>query len=119
MVGVGDLQLRVSGDHGCLHRHGIERVSEMAENVRIWADAAPLTPDDLAEMDRIRDLLGDRFCRGCDYCQPCSEEIAISTVLSIGSNMRRFPLSRVFGEPMAATTAVMTIEACWASVRSC
>jgi predicted aldo/keto reductase-like oxidoreductase len=83
---------------------GIQAVSEMAELI----DALPVGAGHLDDADRleiqaVRAELGTRFCHRCDYCQPCSEEIAISTVLSIGSNMRRFPLDRVFGEQMTAT----------------
>ena len=59
---------------------GIEKVSEMAENIRTWEESGPLIPQDLAEMERLRDLLGDRFCRGCGYCMPCPQEIRIYPV---------------------------------------
>jgi uncharacterized protein len=83
---------------------GIQAVSEMVELIAALPEGAGhLDSADRSEMDVIRAELGTRFCHRCDYCQPCSEDIAISTVLSIGSNMRRFPMARVFGEQMAAT----------------
>jgi uncharacterized protein len=83
---------------------GIQDVSEMAELIASLPDGAgSLDAADYREIQQIRNELGTRFCHRCDYCQPCSEDIAISTVLSIGSNMRRFPLDRVFGEQMTAT----------------
>ena len=83
---------------------GIQAVSEMAELIAALPEGAGhLVESDRREMAAIRAELGTRFCHRCDYCQPCTEEIAISTVLSIGSNMRRFPMERVFGEQMTAT----------------
>lgn len=83
---------------------GIQAVSEMAELIAaLPLGTGHLDRADRQEMEAIRAELGTHFCHRCDYCQPCSEEIAISTVLSIGSNMRRFPMERVFGEQMTAT----------------
>jgi predicted aldo/keto reductase-like oxidoreductase len=32
-------------------------------------------------MRQLREKLGTRFCRRCDYCQPCTAEIPISMVM--------------------------------------
>ena len=83
---------------------GIQAIWEMEELIAALPEGAGhLDSADRREMDAIRAELGTHFCHRCDYCQPCTAEIAISTVLSIGSNMRRFPMTRVFGEQMAAT----------------
>ena len=42
---------------------GIERIEEIEEILQIVSDAAHLTQTDLDEMERIRQELGDRFCR--------------------------------------------------------
>jgi len=47
-------------------------------------------------MQRLRDELGTRFCRRCDYCQPCTEEIRISTVMTSRSFFKRMPPERFF-----------------------
>jgi predicted aldo/keto reductase-like oxidoreductase len=65
---------------GVLPCIGIEKVSEMAENIKTWDEGGPLNPQDSAEMERLRDLLGDRFCRGCEYCMPCPQGIQIYPV---------------------------------------
>ena len=82
---------------------GIQDVREMAELVAALDGPDGLTDEDRRRIEAIRRELGTRFCHRCDYCQPCPQGIAISTVLSIRSNLRRFPLERVFGEPLAAT----------------
>jgi len=42
-----------------------------------------LTEAEQREIQRLREeLAGTKFCNRCDYCQPCTEEIPISTVLS-------------------------------------
>ena len=51
-------------------------------------------------MARVKAELGTRFCRGCDYCKPCQQEIAISTVLRVRSMVKRYPLNAAFGSGM-------------------
>ncbi|MBC7256896.1 MAG: aldo/keto reductase [Chloroflexi bacterium] len=76
---------------------GIENVREIEEIVALTEEPAELAPEDAAEIARLRRELGTRFCRRCDYCQPCPQGIAISTVLSLRGFSRRFPRERVFG----------------------
>jgi predicted aldo/keto reductase-like oxidoreductase len=37
---------------------------------------------------------GDRFCRRCDYCRPCQQEIPISMVMTFPSFVKRMPPER-------------------------
>jgi predicted aldo/keto reductase-like oxidoreductase len=74
---------------------GIEKVSEMEEIVRIMERAGKYTEADAEAVERSRKELGDRWCHRCDYCQPCPQDIGISTVLCVESFFRRMPYSRV------------------------
>jgi predicted aldo/keto reductase-like oxidoreductase len=75
---------------------GIELVSEMREIVGILEGDWALTPQEHQEIERIRAELGTRFCRRCEYCQPCPQEIPISTVMNLRSFAKRFPPERFF-----------------------
>ncbi len=76
---------------------GIQDVREIEEIVALTEEPSELTPQDVADIERLRRELGTRFCRRCDYCQPCPQGIAISTVLSLRGFSRRFPEARTFG----------------------
>ncbi|HHX63838.1 MAG TPA: aldo/keto reductase [Chloroflexi bacterium] len=76
---------------------GIEAAHEIDEIVSIVQDSAGLSADEMARIEALRDELGTRFCRRCDYCQPCPQEIAISTVMNLRSFGKRFPPERMFG----------------------
>ena len=89
---------------------GIERIEEMRELVAAIGESGELDAADAAEIERVRAELGTRFCHRCDYCQPCPEGIAISTVLAIQSFVRRFPPERAFGEGTAS--AVLKATTC-------
>jgi predicted aldo/keto reductase-like oxidoreductase len=82
---------------------GIEKPHEIEEIVRICEGPWVMSEADRGEMQRLRDELGTKFCRRCNYCQPCTEEIPISTVMIIESFEKRFPPKRFFaGNPAAA-----------------
>jgi hypothetical protein len=70
---------------------GIEKVHEIEEISRIYEGPSRLTAADRKKMQRMRDELGTRFCRRCDYCQPCAQGIPISLVMTFPSFVRRLP----------------------------
>jgi len=75
---------------------GIEQLHEIDEIIQIVNAPWELTEGEKVEMQRLRDVLGTKFCRRCDYCQPCSQGIPISMVMTSPSFLRRLPPERVF-----------------------
>lgn len=77
---------------------GIQACEEIEEIVNVVHGPAAMTDVEQAEVERLQRELSVRFCRGCDYCQPCPQHIGISTVLRLRSHARRFPIERFFGD---------------------
>ena len=75
---------------------GIQTVEEIEEIAGIVGGSWELTPGDAREMERIRAELEPRFCRRCDYCQPCPQKVQISTAVTLQSFWKRFPPHRFF-----------------------
>jgi len=75
---------------------GISRQGEMEEVISIVEANAPLTPEEKAEMERIRTKLGTGFCRMCNYCQPCPQKIMISAVMYTKVAITKFQPDRIF-----------------------
>lgn len=50
-----------------------------------------MTDDNLARMQALKDELGTRSFRRCDFCQPCPQEIPISMVMTFPSFVKRLP----------------------------
>lgn len=75
---------------------GIEKLGEMKEISEILERSAPLSESDKEAMENIRKEVGGTWCHRCDYCQPCPENIRISTVLVVSSFIKRMPLERAF-----------------------
>ena len=91
---------------------GIERVEEIDEIVGIVEGSWEMTREEQAELARMREELGTRFCRRCQYCQPCPEGIPISTVMNMRSFWKRMPAERFFGGSFAqaAEKAAQCVE---------
>ena len=75
---------------------GIAKEGEMEENIRIVESGEPITEDDQREIDRIRSELGTGFCRMCNYCQPCPQQIMISAIMYTKVALTRFDPERIF-----------------------
>jgi hypothetical protein len=75
---------------------GIEKVQEIEEIVRILDGPLEFTEPERGEMAGLKQRLGTRFCHRCDYCQPCKEGIAISTVMTYPSLAARLPLETLY-----------------------
>lgn len=84
---------------------GIENTREVEEIIAIFKGDWKLTPAEQAEIDRMRRELGDRFCRRCDYCQPCPQGIKMSSIAFMRGQTKRFPSEWVFGDRAAGMMA--------------
>ncbi len=74
---------------GVLVIAGVEHPHLFDENWRVFGDLEPLTELEQAEIAVLQASYDKVFCRRCDYCQPCSEQIPIQTVLGVRSMVKR------------------------------
>ncbi|MBD3182315.1 aldo/keto reductase [Candidatus Poribacteria bacterium] len=77
---------------------GIETLDQMQEIISIVETTTKVTDADRQAIKNMQEELGKRFCRACDYCQPCPEELPISALTRLRSFAKRFPEERFFGE---------------------
>jgi predicted aldo/keto reductase-like oxidoreductase len=68
---------------------GVATIGELEENWQIWHGDWNLTQDEYDLIEKDKKLLGDQFCRSCNYCQPCPQEIPISTILRTETQVLR------------------------------
>jgi predicted aldo/keto reductase-like oxidoreductase len=84
------LALKYALSHpGILVIPGVEDKDLFEENWKVFQDGRPLTEREQKEIAEIQKRYEKVFCRRCDYCQPCSEEIPIQVVLGIRSMVKR------------------------------
>ena len=89
---------------------GIERAEEIEEIVGIANDERPLTAEEEAQYEQIRQEVGNLFCRRCGYCQPCPEGINIPLMLGMKGFQRR--MSREWLASPGIVGAVDTARGC-------
>ena len=71
---------------------GMADISELEQNLAAVNDVSPLTQEEKAKFTAVRSALGTRFCRRCNYCQPCSAGINISGVFLFEGYLSRYGL---------------------------
>lgn len=76
---------------------GVETGELFDRNWRVFNGSYQLNIEEKDAIEEIRRRYDKMFCRRCDYCQPCSEEVPIQSILGI-----RFALKR-FGEAFLKT----------------
>ena len=72
---------------------GMTAVGDVEENVEAGATDSPLTPAETEMVAMIQKRLaglGDTFCTGCEYCQPCPHEVGIANVFKLWNMMRGY-----------------------------
>ena len=73
---------------------GMATVEELNANVAGAANTAPLTPEEEAACQKVRDALGTQFCRRCNYCAPCTVGISIPSVFLFQGYLNRYGLQQ-------------------------
>lgn len=71
---------------------GMYDAKEIDMNLAAVENTSALTNEELEKMDGIREQLGSNFCRRCNYCQPCSVGINISSVFILQGYLDRYGL---------------------------
>jgi len=72
---------------------GMAEEKEIAQNIAAVNDESPLSEEENAQIQSIRNTLGTQFCRRCNYCAPCTAGISISTVFLLDGYLSRYGLA--------------------------
>lgn len=72
---------------------GMADPRELEANVAGSAETGPLTPDEEAACQKVRDELGTQFCRRCNYCAPCTVGIQIPSCFLFHGYLNRYGLA--------------------------
>jgi len=69
---------------------GSETLEKASENWRTFIENHPLTKEDRERIETIRKKFDHQFCRRCDYCLPCTENISIQHAIGLKFIIKRF-----------------------------
>ncbi|MBN1632404.1 MAG: aldo/keto reductase [Thermoleophilia bacterium] len=82
---------------GVLVVAGVEFPDLFDQNWRVFQEGGALTDADHQRIAEIRQANDKVFCRRCGYCQPCTEDIPIATMLGVRSLVKRMGLETFKG----------------------
>ena len=77
---------------------GFDTVEQVDQIIAIYQAENDILPEDLTAMERYRTQLGQRFCRRCEYCQPCEQGVMITTAMGYPIIVNR--MSAVKAQPL-------------------
>ncbi len=60
---------------------GFESCEQVDEVLSFYAEDNQISDQDLKIMEKYRSELGKRFCRRCEYCQPCPQGVMITPAM--------------------------------------
>jgi len=90
---------------------GMADAYEVEMNLAAVAQAGPFTAEEEAEMERIRQEMGQQFCRRCNYCAPCTVGISIPNMFIFQGYLTRYGLAdwakeRYMAQPARASDCI-------------
>jgi predicted aldo/keto reductase-like oxidoreductase len=68
---------------------GVESTEKFDQNWEIFQGNLALDRRERQQIEAIRSEVDKKFCRRCDYCQPCPEGISIQHVIGVKSLVQR------------------------------
>lgn len=71
---------------------GVDKLDQVAENAALGQQILPLTEEEQETLNREVRQLGERFCRRCEYCQPCPQGIDIPMIFLLEGYWTRYGL---------------------------
>jgi len=66
---------------GVIPLPGLDSVERVDEVLALYAGPAAPSAEDIAYIEATRAALGNRFCRRCEYCQPCPQGVRITNAM--------------------------------------
>jgi uncharacterized protein len=69
---------------------GTETIEKARQNWKVFMEGGALSETDRERIEAIRREAGQEFCRRCDYCLPCPQDIRIQLVVGLKSFITRF-----------------------------
>ena len=110
MLDDGDLALRfLRRQPDLLVLAGCDTAEQVDQAVDVFSGESVWTEADAAKAEGYRQELGSRFCRRCEYCQPCPQGVRITYAM----------MYRVVAKRMSPAKAVNFAGATMETVRQC
>jgi predicted aldo/keto reductase-like oxidoreductase len=99
---------------------GIQHLHELEQFLALEESGVSFTAAHRASIEKDKQELGDRFCRGCGYCLPCPADIKLFLVTRMDLFMARSPYqSQLTKEGQAMMEKIEQCTDCHACAKRC
>jgi hypothetical protein len=98
---------------------GFDAVEQVDQIVNIYKTENQVLPEDLDAMEAYRTELGQRFCRRCEYCQPCEHGVMITPAMNYPIIARRMSAAKAAGFSGKAMESVRNCTECEECMKRC
>jgi len=116
----GAVAFKYLRDHaGIIPIPGFESREQVDEVLSYYAQPNAITENDLKIMDHYRKELGKRFCRRCEYCQPCPQGVMITPAMGYPIVASRMSPSVAVGFCKKPMESVPLCTACGSCMERC
>ena len=86
---------------------GVQKISEMEENIKILEDEPYMTAAEQVEMETIKSQMDNQLCRRCRRCEPCPQQIPVVQAVDLMPFIINMPHDYVYSESIAETLDVI------------
>lgn len=98
---------------------GFESCEQVDEIISLYSEVNVIDEQDLRVMERYRSELGKRFCRRCEYCQPCPQGVMITPAMGYPIVASRMSPSVAVEFCKVPMESVLLCTGCGACIERC
>lgn len=98
---------------------GFDAVEQVDQIAAIYETQNEVLPENLEAMERYKTELGQRFCRRCEYCQPCEHGVMITSAMAYPIIARRMSGAKAAGFSARTMESVRNCTECGECVKRC
>jgi predicted aldo/keto reductase-like oxidoreductase len=98
---------------------GFDAPEQVDQIPNIYETENSVSPADLAAMEKYRTELGQQFCRRCEYCQPCEQDVKITAAMAYPILARRMSPAKAVGFSAKVMESVRNCIECGECVARC
>jgi aryl-alcohol dehydrogenase-like predicted oxidoreductase len=98
---------------------GFESCEQVDEIIAFYSEANVIDDQDREIMESFRSELGKRFCRRCEYCQPCAQGVMITPAMGYPIIASRMSPSVAVEFCKNAMESVLLCTECGACIERC
>ncbi|MFZ5944808.1 MAG: aldo/keto reductase [Bacillota bacterium] len=104
---------------GAIPVPGFDAVEQIDQILKIYEKPNTVTREDIALMEKFKQELGSKFCRRCEYCQPCPSGVSITSAMTYPVVSKRMSPSVAVDFSKSVMNSVVNCTECGVCIKKC